>query len=69
MRPSLSLGLASLLMVVTWVPRTEATFPLTITALGAAPLVLTAAQVSAIAGVAILAKAGKFVVSDEGSAK
>ena len=59
MRPLLSLGL---LMMVTWVPRTIATFGLTIAAAGAAPLVLTAAQVTAIAGVAILAKAGKYIL-------
>ena len=59
MRPLLSLGL---LMVVTLVPRTIATFGLTIAAAGAAPLVLTAAQVTAIAGVAILAKAGKYIL-------
>ena len=55
----LSLVVASLLMMVTWIPVTEATFGLTITAAGAAPLAFTAAQVTAIAGVAILAKAGK----------
>ena len=59
----LSLVLASLLIMVTWIPGTEATFGLTITAAGAAgaaPLAFTAAQVTAIAGVAILAKAGKI---------
>ena len=54
----MTLGMASVLMMVTRIPGTEATFGLTIAAAGAAPIVFTAAQVTAIAGVAILAKAG-----------
>ena len=65
MRPLLALGLASLLMMVTQVPKSEATFGLTIAAAGAAPVVFTAAQVTAIAGVAILAKAGKYFTQVE----
>ena len=65
MRPLLALGLASLLMLVTRLPGTEATFGLTIAAAGATPVVFTAAQVTAIAGVAILAKAGKYFTQVE----
>ena len=65
MRPLLALGLALLLMMVTRVPGTEATFGLTIAAAGATPVVFTAAQVTAIAGVAILAKAGKYFIQVE----
>ena len=65
MRPLLALGLALLLMMVTRVPGTEATFGLTIAAAGATPVVFTAAQVTAIAGVAILAKAGKYFTQVE----
>ena len=65
MRPLLALGLASLLLVVTRLPGTGATFGLTIAAAGATPVVFTAAQVTAIAGVAILAKAGKYFTQVE----